>query len=116
MTFYGDHPFDDCGGVVAAWPQKMQDEFVKERGVAGINQPYARGSCAAPLASEHYDIVGVPTELHVKAFAESVRSRKPTKETAVEGHNAALGAHLANMSYRNGSRKVTWDGKQAKLA
>ncbi len=115
MTFYGDHPLDDYGWVVAAWPQKMQDEFVKERGVTGINQPYHKGSCAAPLASEHYDVVGDPTDLHVKAFVESVRSRKPTKETAGEGHNAALGAHLANMSYRNGSRKVTWDGKQAKV-
>jgi hypothetical protein len=74
------------------------------------------GSCTAPLAYEHYDVIGEPTDLHVKAFIESVRSRKPTKETAVEGHNAALGAHIANLSYRNGSRKVTWHGKQAKFA
>jgi hypothetical protein len=33
----------------------------------------------------------------------------------VQGHNAALGAHIANISYRNGSRKVVWDGKQAQV-
>jgi predicted dehydrogenase len=115
MTFYQENPLDDYGWVVATWPQKMQDEFVKEHDIVGINQPYQKGSCTAPLAYEHYDIIGDPTDLHVKAFIESVRSRKPTKETVVEGHNAAIGAHIANMSYRNGSRKVTWDGKQAKL-
>lgn len=113
MTFYEDNPLDDFGWVVASWPQKLQDEFVKDRGITGINAPYPKGSCTAPLAYEHYDVMGDPTDLHVRAFVESVRSRKPTKETAVEGHNAALGAHLANMSYRAGSKKVTWDGKTA---
>ncbi|HET7840977.1 MAG TPA: hypothetical protein VFM21_05200, partial [Terriglobia bacterium] len=116
MLFFQENPGDDNGWVVSAWPQKLQDEYVKEKGITGINQPYPRGACTAPLAYEHYDVIGDPTDLHVKAFVESVRSRKPTKETAVEGHNAALGAHIANMSYRNGSRKVLWDGKAAKLA
>lgn len=115
MTFFRENPLDDYGWVVAAWPEKMQNDFAKKEGIAGINQPYPLGSCTAPLASEHYDVVGDPTDLHVKAFIESVRSRQPTKETAVQGHNAALGAHMANLSYRNGSRKVIWDGKQAKL-
>lgn len=115
MSFYEENPLDDYGWVVAAWPEKMQQEFVKKEGVVGINQTWPVGSCTAPLAYEHYDVIGDPTDLHVKAFVDSVRSRKPTKETAVQGHNAALGAHIANMSYRNGSRKVTWDGKQAKV-
>ena len=115
MTFFQENPGDDYGWVVNAWPDKLQQQFVKERGIVGINQPFPVGSCTSPLAYEHYDVIGDATDLHVKAFVESVRSRKKTRETAVEGHNAALGAHLANMSYRNGSRKVTWDGKEAKL-
>jgi predicted dehydrogenase len=111
MSFYNDDPFDDFGWVVATWPEAMQQEFVKQNNYVGINQPWAPGICKAPEANEHYDIVGDPTDLHVRAFIESVRTRKPTKETAVQGHNAALGAHIANISYRNGSRKVLWDGK-----
>ena len=49
----------------------------------------------------------------MQAFVECVRSRKKSKESGWEGHNAALGAHLANMSYRAGSKKVAWDGKKA---
>ena len=113
LSFYTDDPFDDCGWVVAAWPQKMQQEFVKAHNIVGINQPWSPGTSTAVERSEHFEIIGEPTVLHVKAFVECVRSRKKTKETGVEGHNAALGAHLANISYRNGSRKVTWDGKKA---
>ncbi len=115
LSFYTDDPFDDSGWVVAAWPQKMQQEFVKAHNIVGINQPWAPGTATAAERSEHYEIIGEPTVLHVKAFVECVRSRKKTKETGVEGHNAALGAHLANISYRNGSRKVTWDGKKASV-
>ncbi len=113
LSFYGENPGDDFGWVVAAWPAKMQEEFVKSNGILGINSPWAPGYCVAPEAYEHYDIIGDPTDLHVKAFVECVRTRTKSKETGVEGHNAALGAHIANMSYRNGNRKVTWDGKKA---
>jgi predicted dehydrogenase len=113
MSFYTDDPFDDYGWVVATWPDKMQQEFVKQNHIVGIYQPWAPGLCTAPEANEHYDVIGDPTDLHVKAFVECVRTRKRSKESGVEGHNAALGAHIANMSYRNGSRKVTWDGKKA---
>lgn len=115
LSFYAENPLDDYGWVVAAWPQKMQEEFVKQNGIVGINSPWAPGTCVSPEAYEHYDILGDPTDLHVKAFVECVRTRKRSKESGVEGHNAALGAHIANMSYRNGSRKVTWDGREAKV-
>jgi predicted dehydrogenase len=115
LSFYAENPLDDYGWVVAAWPQKMQDEFVKQNGIVGINSPWAPGTCVAPEANEHYDLLGDPTDLHVKAFIECVRTRKRSKEGGVEGHNAALGAHIANLSYRNGSRKVLWDGKEAKV-
>ena len=115
LAFYPDDPLDDYGWVVATWPQKMQDEFVKENTIVGINQPWSPGTARVHGLGEHYDIIGDPTDLHVKAFVECVRTRTKSKESGVEGHNAALGAHIANMSYRNSSRKVTWDGKKASV-
>ncbi len=113
LAFYPDEPMDDFGWVVAAWPAKMQEEFCKQNNIVGINQPWAPGTCRTPESVEHYNIIGDPTDLHVKAFVECVRTRTKSKESGTEGHNAALGAHIANISYRNGSRKVTWDGKKA---
>jgi predicted dehydrogenase len=116
LAFYPDNPFDDAGWVVNTWPQKIQDEWVKQNNFVGISQEWGRGTCVAQEANEHYDVIGDPTDLHVKAFVDCVRTRKKSKESAVEGHNAATGAHLANMSYRNSNRKVVWDGRQATLA
>ncbi len=116
LSFYTDDPFDDSDWVVATWPQKMQADWVKQNNFVSIDHQWAPGTCTAPEANEHYDLIGDPTDLHVKAFVECVRARKKSKESGLEGHNAAVGAHLANLSYRNGSRKVLWDGKKATLA
>ena len=113
LAFYPDKPLEDYGWVVGAWPASMQQEFCKQNSIVGINSPWAPGSCTASESVEHYNVLGDPTDLHVRAFIECVRSRMHSKEGAVQGHNAALGAHLANLSYRNNSRKVAWDGHKA---
>jgi predicted dehydrogenase len=113
LAFFPENPLDDFGWVVAAWPAKMQEEFCKQNNIVGVNSPWAPGTCLAPESVEHYNVLGDPTDLHVRAFVECVRTHTKSKETAVEGHNAALGAHIANMSYRNGSRKTKWDGQKA---
>ena len=73
LAFYPDEPLDDYGWVVAAWPDKMQQEFVKANNIVGINQPWSPGTCRTPETNEHYNIIGDPTDLHVKAFVECVR-------------------------------------------
>jgi predicted dehydrogenase len=113
MTWFPEDPLEGYGWIVNAWPEAMQKQFIKENNIVGLDQTWAPGACTAPEKYEHYDIVGDPTDLHVKSFLESVRARKPSPEGAVQGHNSALGAHLANKSYREGSRKVVWDGKKA---
>jgi len=115
MTFYPEDPLESYGWIVNAWPAAMQKQFIKENNIVGLDQTWAPGACTAPEKYEHYDIIGDPTDLHVKNFVESVRTRQRSPEGAVEGHNAVVAAHIANMSYKHGSRKVTWDGKQAKI-
>ncbi len=115
MTFFPEDPMESYGWIVNAWPEAQQKEFIKKQNIVGLDQTWAPGSCVVPQRYEHYDIIGDPTDLHMKNFVESVRTRKPSPEGAVQGHNAALGAHLANLSYREGGRKVIWDGKKAKF-
>jgi predicted dehydrogenase len=115
MTWFPEDPLEDYGWIVNAWPEAQQREFIKQNNLVGLSQTWAPGTCTAPERYEHYSLVGDPTDLHVKDFVESVRSRKASPEGAVQGHNAALGAHLANLSYRQGGRKVVWDGKKAKV-
>lgn len=112
MTWFPEDPLEDYGWIVNAWPEAMQREFTKKNNLVGLNQTWAPGACWTPEKYEHYDIIGDPTDLHVKNFVESVRTRKPSPEGAVQGHNAALGAHLANLSYKEGARKILWDGRK----
>jgi len=112
MTWFPEDPLESYGWIVSAWPEAMQKEFIKQNNLVGLDQTWAPGSCTAPERYEHYAIVGDPTDLHVRNFVESVRTRKPSLEGAVQGHNSALGAHLANLSYKQGGRKVVWDGKK----
>jgi predicted dehydrogenase len=113
MTWFPEDPLEDYGWIVNAWPEAQQSEFIKKNNLVGLGQTWTPGSCVAPERYEHYSLVGDPTDLHVKSFVESVRTRQPSPEGAVQGHNAALGAHLANLSYREGARKIVWDGKKA---
>jgi predicted dehydrogenase len=113
LTWFPEDPLEDYGWIVNAWPAAQQEEFVKQHNLVGLSQTWSPGTCRAPKKYEHYDIIGDPTDLHVRNFIESVRTRKPSPEGAVQGHNAALGAHLANRSYREGGRKVLWDGRKA---
>lgn len=115
MTFYTEDPLESYGWIVNAWPEAQQREFIQKNNLVGLDQTWVPGTCTAPEKYEHYDVIGDPTDLHMRNFVESVRTRKPSPEGAFQGHNAALGAHIANLSYRQGSRKVTWDGKQAQV-
>ncbi len=112
MTFYPEDPLESYGWIVHAWPEAQQKEFIKQQNIVGLEHTWAPGTCRTAEKYEHYDMIGDPTDLHAKNFVESVRTRKSSPEGAVQGHNAALGAHLANLSYRQGGRKVAWDGKQ----
>ena len=116
MAFYPEQKLDAYGWIVNAWPRAKQMQFLKANNLTGLDQAWAPGSCTAPEKYEQYDIVGNPTDLHMKNFVDSIRTRKPSLEGAVAAHNAVVGGHIANLSYKQGSRKVTWDGKQAKVA
>lgn len=52
---------------------------------------------------------------HVKNFLEAVLGKAKAIAPARAGQIAAIPGHMATISYRRGSRKVTWDEKAEKL-
>ncbi|MCU0229287.1 MAG: Gfo/Idh/MocA family oxidoreductase [Bryobacterales bacterium] len=88
-----------------AWPKAMRDEYLRKNGVtvgaSGEQFPQR------PAAKEQV----IPVEAgpsHYEHFILSLRNGKPSVENATEGHYAAAGAHLANMSFRD-KCKASWD-------
>ena len=55
------------------------------------------------------------TPLHVKNWVESVKDNKEPNSTIELGHRVITAAHLANLSYRKGSR-VVWDAEKQEVA
>ena len=51
------------------------------------------------------------TDEHLENFIDCVRSRKKPNADVEEGHYSALLAHLANISYRAGNKKLEFDSK-----
>jgi predicted dehydrogenase len=81
-----------------AWPKQMRDEYLVAK---GAHEP----GPARPAPQEFQVERGLG---HSALFIESIRKGQPSRENATEGHAAAGGAHIANLSYREG-RKVRWD-------
>ena len=116
LTFSEGSQKPSWSWVINAWPIALQKQWLKEQNMISLAREYAPGTDTTSVRSEVYEGVGDITDLHVQSFVDSVRTRKPTREGAVQGSNAALAGHMANLSYKNGGRKVTWDGKQMNLA
>ncbi|MBI1390540.1 MAG: hypothetical protein GC154_19065 [bacterium] len=51
---------------------------------------------------------------HMQNFLDCIRSREQPNSPAAMGHKVIIGAHLSNMSYREGKR-VEWDPVKEKL-
>jgi predicted dehydrogenase len=56
-----------------------------------------------------------PDPEHQANFVECVRSRKMPNADIEEGHRSVLLSHLANISYRLGGQKLTFDAKTEKI-
>ncbi|MGI6455785.1 MAG: Gfo/Idh/MocA family protein [bacterium] len=51
---------------------------------------------------------------HMQNFLDCMRTREQPNSPAAMGHRVIIGAHLANLSYRNGKR-VEWDPEREKF-
>jgi len=88
-----------------AWPKALRDEYLRKNGV----NPGASGE-QFPRAErpKEQEIAVEAGPSHYEHFILSLRNGTKSVENATEGHYAAAGAHLANLSYRRNC-KASWD-------
>jgi predicted dehydrogenase len=55
------------------------------------------------------------TDLHVIDFINCMRSRKKPSADVEVGHRSTIVAHLGNISYRIGGRKIQWNAAQEEI-
>ena len=56
------------------------------------------------------------TEDHFKNLFECMRTRKPPVENVDFGCGTAVACHLANLSYRQGGKRLAWDRDKLKYS
>ena len=88
-----------------SWPKAMRDEYLRKNGVtvgaSGEQFPERK-----PPKENVIEVEAGPS--HYEHFILALRNGTPSVENATDGHYAAAGAHLANISYRENC-KASWD-------
>jgi len=105
MVELAEYKSESYGYSIDSWPKAMQDAFLDQ----GNHRAESQGTGIKP-APEDLPFTNKPdaTVFHIANFADAVRTRQPSYETAEVGHHAAAAGHMVNLSYRSGKRMV-WD-------
>jgi predicted dehydrogenase len=85
------------------WPKTARAAYFEAKGWTSDGRP------RKPFKHTEPEEILIPRgPSHAEHFVNSIRTGKPSRENAEEGHLAAGAAHVANLAYRKG-RKVSWD-------
>ncbi len=99
---------EDNRWIVESWPRRLEEEYWKDPKVQQAEMPQLGKPRLVERSAEFYAEGQDPTVAHFGHLLESIRTRKPYWQDAVEGHHAAACAHMVNLSAKSG-RLVEWD-------
>ena len=105
MTELAEYKAEHYDYSIDSWPKAMQEAFLNQ----GNHRQESEGNGVKPVPDNiAYENKPDATVLHLANFFDSVRTRRPSYETAEVGHHAAAAGHMVNLSYRSGKR-IVWD-------
>jgi predicted dehydrogenase len=108
LTFIAEQAVEDNRWIVESWPSKLEEDYYKNPKVRQSELPQTRQPSLVS-ATEHFKPIGVdPTQTHLGAWLDAIRTRKQPYEDALIGHRAAACAHMVNLSVKQ-KRAVEWD-------
>jgi predicted dehydrogenase len=108
-------PLEEYNYPLESWPKDTKGPFVaqhKDDPLADIGtaakQPKRQGASLKQTREG--------TEDHFMNLFDCIRSRQQPRENVEFGLGTAVACHMANLSYRNGGKRVTFDADQKKVA
>lgn len=108
------NPREDYEYPLESWPKANKDRFIAEH----KNDPLAdvgRAEQQPKRQAVSFSQQREGTQDHFKNLFECVRSRRQPIENVDFGCGTAVACHMANISYRQGGRRVAWDAAKEKL-
>ncbi len=106
LTFLPERKWDDNKWIVESWPKPLEDAYWKNPKVIASEIAPKRVKPEPPThVKRPAEDSTVP---HLRAWVESLRTRKNHWEDATVGHHSAACAHMVNKSVKEG-RLIEWD-------
>ena len=108
------NPREDYEYPLESWPKANKEQFIAAHkhdpiaDVGGADQQPKRDAVTFMQQREG-------TQDHFKNLFECIRSRRQPIENVDFGCGTAVACHMANISYRQGGRRVVWDATKEKL-
>jgi predicted dehydrogenase len=105
------NPIEDYGYPLESWPKDTKDVFTaqhKDDPLADIGT--ARQQPKRQPVSFTQEREG--TEDHFRNLFECIRTRQQPVENVEFGCGTAVACHMANLSYRDGGKRLAWDRQQ----
>jgi len=121
-TVYEDDDESNWRYTTNPWPRRYREEFLKSKGIPlerDQTAPRARGERKLNVLKKYEP---PPTEpgasrmapQHMQHFLDCVRNRRQPVQDVVMGNNAAITAHMANLSYFN-RQVIKYDRQTGKV-
>jgi hypothetical protein len=108
MTFTPEHRREGNGWIVTSWPTPLEQAYWADPAVQKLEKPDTWPAQMESQGESWTEVGPDSTDVHVKHFVESVRTRKPPVEDGRVGHRAAAVAHMVNESIKR-QGPVAWD-------
>jgi hypothetical protein len=109
------NPVEDYLYPLESWPKDTKDRFIAEH----KNDPVADVGTAAQQPKRQpvfFKQEREGTVDHFKNFFSAIRTREQPVENVDFGCGTAVACHMANLSYRNGGKRLAWDPKLQEIS
>jgi predicted dehydrogenase len=109
------NPREDYNYPLESWPKDTKEAFIAQH----KDDPLADVGTAAQQPKRQpveFKQEREGTEDHFKNLFESMRTRNQPVENVEFGCGTAVACHLANLSYRQGGKRLAWDREKLRYA
>jgi predicted dehydrogenase len=106
LTLAPEAVIEDNRWITDSWPKSLAEAYYKDPKIRATEAPFATARRTPPETIRPQGMDS--NQAHLSRFLESMRTRQPSWEDAVQGHHAAAVAHMVNRSAKQ-KRLIEWD-------
>lgn len=108
LVFTPENVWEDNRWVVTSWAKELEEAYYNDPKVQAQETPSTWEPRMLKNAEVYQEVGKEATQIHLRHFFNSVKTRKGNVQDALAGHRAAACAHLVNLSMQK-KQTLYWD-------